>query len=173
MGLTEQAKVFPTHRETRFSDCELEQSLLKLGPQRPALVWEGEILDGNRRLNFCNKLGIELPFQEASDRFNAARSLYLVHPRRAFLIFAFEGIRRNQLAELFGVSPHQLPSAHQLRDARRTRSRGPKCTAETAVIGGIPIEREKLEQAKRICKARGVSFSAWIRERIETELLAG
>ncbi len=175
MGLIEQAKAFPTERETRFSDYELEESIRKLGPQRPALIWEGEILDGNRRLAACNKLGLELAFLEATDRFHAARSLYLAHPRRAFLTFAFEGIRRNQLAELFGVPPHKLPSSQQLRNARKpvVRRGGVAFYADKAVLGGIPIEREKLELAKKVCKTRGVSLSAWIREMIETELLAG
>ena len=173
MGLVEQAKLFPTDREVRFSDEELEQSLREVGPQRPAIVWEEEVLDGHRRWALCNKLQIELPCVEAPTRIHAARMLYVVHPRRAFLMFAHEGIRRKDLAYVLGVPVRKIPSAQQLRNARKIAGRGVKCTPEKAVLGGIPMARATLETTKSICAENGISVSALVREMIETVALLG
>ena len=167
LNLSEQSRLFPESTERRWTDYALERSLRQIGPTSPALVWDKKIFDGRRKLDICERLGIKLPYLNVEDRWDAARRLYLVHPRRAFLAFAHEGIWRHDLANLFGVSAHELPSSHQLRDAKRTKGRGARCTEEKAVIGGISIERYKLEVAKELCQAQGISFSAWVRGQIE------
>ena len=180
MGMEKQALLFPGSIEPGLTDEKLKRSIFNTGPHRPLLIWDGNVIDGKRRAKLCHELQCELPVKDfGDDRIGAARMLYTLHPQRAFLMFAHPGITRSALAGLFGVLPHELPCPDALQKAglpedKRRRVRGAAiCTSEVAVIGGIPIARDKLRKAKAVCKGKGISFSAWIREKIETELLTG
>lgn len=175
MSLQSQAVLFPVSIEARTSDYALEQSLRKIGSLRPALKWEGRIIDGSRRAKILERVDFQLQVRTFDDRIDAARALYQIHPRRAFLLFASPGMLRHDLAWLFGISKHELPTTKQLKLPSKPKHQrgGVQFYRDKAFIGGIPIERDKLERAKKVCRERGVSFASWIRAQIESELLSG
>lgn len=172
MGLAQQAVCFPVSIEVEHSDWELDDSLRKIGLLRPILVWDGKVIDGRRRMDAARRITFEVRELQLPTRIDAARALYRIHPRRAFMEFAHPGISRTDLAYLFGVSKTALPTFRQLRvKSRQERGVAFYRGEDTAFIGGIPIARRKLEAAKQACRERGISFSAWVRGQIDTELL--
>lgn len=149
-----------------YSTARLRESLRLVGPKHPAMYFAGECIDGRRRLELGEVLRITIPTVEIRDRIQAARELWLVHPRRAYELFAPRNATRNQLVALFGCEPGELPTVKAAWARRRRRPRTVAGT-ERAVTPVVQLPRELLEQAHAVCRARGISMSAAIRGLVE------
>ena len=98
----------PTTRKAPWSDHSLFESIRRVGPVLPVYRFDGQILDGARRLNACRRLGIEINEHECRSVLEAAPILWVLHPERAWEKFQARGIVG--CARLFGVRPGAVAS---------------------------------------------------------------
>jgi hypothetical protein len=96
----------------------LSASVRQLGILVPVIYLRAELLDGTRRLRLATDLEIECPRVIITSETHAARILWRAHPARAWERFVRRGMRRAQIADLFGVELSELPD----RRARWLRS---------------------------------------------------
>jgi len=169
MRTTRRAALFLESREPRISDWDLRQSILHAGQLNPLIYYGQQLLDGQRRLDTMLALHMSPRRAVLTDRIEAARTLWRVHPRRAYLLFADPDASPRSLAALFGCLPAHIPTTQQGRDYKRNRS--PKATPKAARMPGLTVPREVYDAARTNCHQRGVSLSSMIRYHIY--LLAG
>jgi len=152
----------PTSIGREYSEHRLRESLRLVGAKHPALYFNGECIDGRRRLELGARLRIEVPTVEVRDRIQAARELWLCHPRRAYDLFAPRNANRVQLIALFGCDESEIPTVGTAWARVKRKPRSVAGTAK-AVTPVVTLPRELLDQAHAVCRSRGISLSAAIR----------
>lgn len=158
------AEMLPDTVQKVLSDWDLRQSFVKVGQLSPVMFHRGELLDGARRLSILAGLQIDPTVVHIDDRIEAARTLWRVHPRRAYQKFApVRGrIRVAELVILFGCNVSEIPSAREVANARRVSTR-PKNSDVLASTPPVPVPRASYLRAKDACRKNGTSLSAMIR----------
>lgn len=162
------AELLPLSKGHNWTDWQLRESALHTGPINPVLWHRGELLDGRRRLDVAAALGIDWPVLSIDDETTAARHLWLVHPRRAYVRFRPRGwTRRVQLCNLFGCALDEIPTALQVRDRHhaRHRKRNTRRQAELGVTHVTPVEVDAVAyaRAKQWAKDNGTTITALVR----------
>jgi len=145
-----------------YSTHALRESLRLVGPKHPALYFNGDCIDGRRRLELGAVLRIKVPTIEVRDRIQAARELWHFHPQRAYDLFAPRNATRVQLISLFGCEESELPTPKTAWGRVRRKPRSIAGTPK-AVTPVVQLPRELLDQAHAVCRSRGISLSAAIR----------
>lgn len=93
---------------SRMPDAELRSSLLTIGPILPVYQWNGMVIDGARRLDWCNRLGISIRKEQLESRKAAACLLWALHPDRCLTVFHCRTL--DDCAELYGSTPARVAS---------------------------------------------------------------
>lgn len=108
-------------RPTPYTDTQLRASIEALGVLDSVITYQGQIVDGARRVAIAELLGIPCPRVEAPSKDDAARLLFRAHPDRAWKLFVYRGQRRASIAAMFDVPVDELPP---LLDFYRQRPEG-------------------------------------------------
>ncbi len=155
------AELLPDSRQHRLSDWNLRQSLASIGQLSPVLYFREELIDGARRMKMMCMLDLEPKMRVIDDRIEAARTLWALHPARAYKRFAEPRSSSKALQALFNCNPRDIPTSRQAQDHKR--SRHPVSSPSLARAPSVPIHRSVYEQAQAACKAHGVSVSSMLR----------
>lgn len=154
------SKILPEARDHYLTPWELRESIRRFGVRQPALLHRGDVLDGRRRMLCCQGLGIQCPKISLDRTLDAARELWLRHPRRAYQRFAPPGRpRRATLAVLFGCNIREIPTAQQAVDQLRQRER----RAAMSSLPRIELPRSELQRAHAAARHRGITLTSAIR----------
>lgn len=88
------ASTFPTvYIWGRMRNRDLRASLQQIGPQKGALEYGGQTIDGRQRAEICAELGIDLPRRECATLQEACSLLWVEHPARALELAKENGAR--------------------------------------------------------------------------------
>lgn len=173
MTAKRRAEVLPETNGHKWSDYALAESIRNNGVLVPVIWYDGQLIDGSRRLDVCGQLERECPSRTITDRVEAARVLWSMHPRRAYQRFAPKGWTSvSSLASLFGVRTIDIPTAEQVRDYLHARSRLRKtreCLRARNVRHTPPVQVDAsvYVQAQAYCRREGITLSALLRGTIE------
>ena len=154
------AALVPETLSPTLSDWELREDVRRYGLLQPLLRLGREVLDGRRRLDLCRTLRIQPIFLDVPTELDAAPLLWRRHPRRALERFGKPGMSRKQLAYLFGLSPSQIPTRDEVRDANKRRRRG---RDGIRCLGGLEVDSYIYDLARRNCRAHKVTLSGMVR----------
>lgn len=160
------AECLPEIIGREYSTERLRKSLRTVGPKFPALYFAGECIDGRRRLQLARSLRIDVPVLDIPTRLQAARELWVLHPRRAYELFAPPRARISELLFLFDCDASELPNPNTAWAKTRRGPRNVKGTSN-AVTPAVVVPRDLLRSAQAVCKSRGISMSAAIRGLVE------
>ncbi len=125
------------------------------------LYFRDELIDGSRRMQLLCLLDIEPKMRVIVDRIEAARTLWALHPARAYKRFADPRSNTRALQALFNCNLSEIPTSRQVQDVGRPRHPVPSATLARAP--SVPVHRRVYEKAQAACKEHGVSMSAMLR----------
>jgi len=146
-----------------MNDGELRSSLQTVGPLLPALIWQGETIDGKRRAAICNELGLVLPVRYAESLQVACSVLWPLHPWRALELAGDRSVR--ELAGLCSVgaaavalelSRHRPAPRPERRAGRHTRD-------EKKVLLQVWVDPQWKHYVQRAGAASNLDLSATVR----------
>ncbi len=86
----------------------LRESIRVAGPVLPAIIWQGELIEGRRRWQVCAANGRRCRTLRPKTLPEAAALLWAVHPARALAMFGSSKHTLTESAKLFGTTPGQV-----------------------------------------------------------------
>lgn len=110
----------PQKNADLWAEWVLSASIRTCGIVVPVLYYRGELLDGSRREAIARASGCSCPRLDLTSETQAARLLWRTHPARAWRRWVRPGMRREVIADLFGVDVSDLPDRRVswLRDGK-------------------------------------------------------
>lgn len=111
----------PEKNAELWAEWVLSASIRQCGILIPVLYYRGELLDGSRRETLSRSIGCACPRLDLTSETQAARLLWRVHPARAWRRWVRPAMRRELIADLFGVDTAELPDRRVswLRESKR------------------------------------------------------
>jgi hypothetical protein len=141
-----------------MQDRELRESLLAIGPIVPALEYEGELIDGRRRVPLCEELSIPIERRTLHTLHEACSALYSLHPARA-LELARKNSERSSVLELARICGTTAAAvALHLKDARPKPPRKRRRTTD------VPIRKLKTQPMVKVLVTMEPELKAYAQE---------
>lgn len=150
------------------SDRELRDSIAAAGCLDPLLYWQGMLIDGRRRHQICEALGILPPIVVCQTLKAACTALYQRHPDRA-VVMAREHLGGHaglpptvhELAEVCSASVSAIallvrPKVKEKRGPRRTRS-------QRTELLRVWVEPQWMHYVRLAGAALGMNLSSTVR----------
>ena len=147
-----------------MDEHDLRRSLQSIGPRLPALIYEGETIDGRKRQRLCTELGLELGSHVCSSLREACSMLWAHHPERAIKLAGAHSVR--ELAELCGARVAAVARVIQKqRPPRRAAHRLPRhVRGQKNVLLQVWIEPQLRTLARDAAAREGLDLSAFTRQ---------
>jgi len=76
-----------------WTASELRESIRKIGPMLPVLMYGGQKIDGRKRARICAELGVIIEVRELLLKEEAGPALWATHPCRALELFPVRSSR--------------------------------------------------------------------------------
>lgn len=135
----------------KWTDEELEESLIQVGPQLPVYIKGGFVVDGKRKQAMCRRLQIPIDIVQLPTEFATLKILWAHHPDRAI-----ERIGKNKTVEEYSaalaVKPAQVAEVLQALRGGKKKKRSFKGRAESIVTSKYLFNLRITPSAKALLK---------------------
>ena len=143
------------------------KSLQSVGQLMPVFRLYGSIIDGNKRFEAGNRLGLDLVFHDFDDEKKAAAMLWRLHPIRALELFPCSSAQEAALkysARLSSVARYFRREKTQYPPRKNDGSRGRVSEfCEEPIRCNIRIGKAVVTNAKEAALSCGLSFPDYVR----------
>lgn len=148
-----------------MQERELRSSIAAVGPLLPVLIWQGRVVDGQRRDQICAELGLVPQVRTLHTAAEVCSALWAVHPDRAVaeaLTNGATGVK--EIAELCSARVAEVAALLGAKNKRAVDRRSPRKTrSQKTVMVQFWAEPQLKHFAQRAGASERLDLSSTIR----------